>query len=53
MADPVARAAAGVGDDERIVAVVNVGEPADVPPAKVAESRVELYELAALISVAG
>jgi len=34
MADPAARAAAGVGDDERIVAVVNVGEPADVPPAK-------------------
>ncbi len=34
MADPAARAAAGVGDDERIIAVVNVGEPADVPPAK-------------------
>jgi len=34
MADPAARAAAGVGDDERIVAVINVGEPADVPPAK-------------------
>src|SRR6478672_11041567 len=34
MDDPAARAAAGVGDDERIVAVVNVGEPADVPPAK-------------------
>jgi len=34
MADPAARGAAGVGDDERIIAVVNVGEPADMPPAK-------------------
>ncbi len=34
MDDPAARMAAGVGDDERIVAVVSVGEPADVPPAK-------------------
>jgi len=34
MADPAARAAAGVGDDERIVAVVNVGEPEEVPPPK-------------------
>ena len=34
MADPAARAAAGVKDNERIIAVVNVGEPADVPPAK-------------------
>lgn len=34
MADPVARAAAGVRDGERIVAIVNVGEPADVPPPK-------------------
>jgi len=34
MSDPAARAAAGVKDNERIVAVVNVGEPADVPPAK-------------------
>lgn len=34
MDDPAARAAAGVGDDERIIAVINVGEPADVPPAK-------------------
>lgn len=34
MADPAARAAAGVGDGERIVAVVNVGEPAEVPPPK-------------------
>lgn len=34
MADPAARAAAGVPDGERIVAVVNVGEPAEVPPAR-------------------
>jgi nitroreductase len=31
MQDPAARAAAGVPAGERIVAVVNVGEPADVP----------------------
>jgi nitroreductase len=34
MSDPQARGAAGVGDGERIVAIVNVGEPADVPPPK-------------------
>src|SRR5262245_63456221 len=34
MADPAARAAAGVRDNERIVAVVNIGEPAEIPPAK-------------------
>jgi nitroreductase len=34
MADPAARAAAGVGDDERIVVVVKVGEPAETPPPK-------------------
>lgn len=34
MADPAARAAVGVRDDERIVAVVNIGEPAEVPPPK-------------------
>lgn len=32
MVDPAARAAAGVGEGERIVAIVNLGEPADVPP---------------------
>ena len=32
MGDPAARVAAGVGDAERIVMVVNVGEPAEVPP---------------------
>ena len=34
MSDPAARAAAGVGEGERIIAIVNVGEPADVPPPK-------------------
>ena len=34
MADPAARAATGVADGERIIAVVNVGEPAVVPPGK-------------------
>jgi nitroreductase len=34
MSDPAARAAAGVGEGERIIAIVNVGEPAEVPPAK-------------------
>lgn len=38
MEDPAARAAAGVPDGQRIIAVVNVGEPADVPPAKRRES---------------
>lgn len=32
MTDPAARAAAGVPEGERIVAVVNVGEPAEAPP---------------------
>jgi nitroreductase len=34
MSDPAARAAVGLPDDQRIVAVVNLGEPAEVPPAK-------------------
>jgi len=34
MADPSARTAVGLPDNERIVAIVNVGEPAEVPPAK-------------------
>jgi nitroreductase len=38
MSDPAARAAAGVRDGERIVAIVNVGEPADVPPPKSREA---------------
>ena len=31
MADPAARAAAGVAENERIIAIVNVGEPAEMP----------------------
>jgi nitroreductase len=38
MADPAARAAAGVKEGERIVAVVNLGEPAEVPAAKPRET---------------
>jgi nitroreductase len=34
MGDPEARAAVGVSGDQRIVAVVNVGEPAEQAPAK-------------------
>jgi nitroreductase len=34
MDDPAARAAAGVVEGERIVAVINVGEPQDVPEPK-------------------
>lgn len=34
MSDPAARAAAAVRDNERIVAIVNVGTPAEVPAAK-------------------
>jgi nitroreductase len=34
MQDPGARAAVGVAEDERIVALVNVGEPAETPPPK-------------------
>jgi nitroreductase len=34
MQDPAARAAVGVADAERIIAVVNVGEPAQVPEPK-------------------
>lgn len=34
MDDPAARAAVGVPEGERIVAVLNVGEPAEVPPEK-------------------
>ena len=34
MADPGARAAVEAKDNERIIAIVNVGEPAEVPPVK-------------------
>jgi nitroreductase len=42
MSDPAARAAVGVPDGQRIVAVVNVGEPAEVPPPKARQSAAEL-----------
>lgn len=38
MNDPVARAAAGVTEGDRIIAVINVGVPADVPPPKKREA---------------
>jgi nitroreductase len=34
MSDPAARDAVGVREGERIVAIVNVGEPAEIPPPK-------------------
>ena len=42
MQDPAARAAAGVAEGERIVAVINVGEPSVVPPAKERKSAASL-----------
>jgi nitroreductase len=42
MGDAAAREAAGVGDGERIVAIVNVGEPAELPPAKPRTAATEL-----------
>jgi nitroreductase len=42
MQDPAARAAAGVPEGERIMAVLNVGEPANVPPAKERKSAASL-----------
>ena len=38
MQDPAARAAVGLPDDQRIVAVVNVGTPAEAPPVKAREA---------------
>jgi len=42
MNDPAARAAVGVPEGQRIVAVVNLGEPADVPSAKARRPAPEL-----------
>jgi nitroreductase len=44
MADPAARAAAGVPDGQRIVAIVNLGVPAEVPAAKNRMSAAELTQ---------
>jgi nitroreductase len=38
MGDAASRAAVGVGDGGRIVAIVNVGEPAERPPSKTGEA---------------
>jgi nitroreductase len=42
MSDPAARAAVGLPDDQRIVAIVNLGEPSEEPPAKARRSAPEL-----------
>lgn len=42
MGDPAARAAVGVGENERVVAVVNVGEPAEIPVSRKRESATAL-----------
>ena len=42
MNDPAARAAAGVAENERIVAVVTLGVPAEVPPAKARTGAAQL-----------
>ena len=42
MGDTASRAAVGVGENERIVAIVNVGEPAELPPAKQREPATAL-----------
>ena len=34
MQDPAARSAVGVADDDLIIAIINVGEPANIPPSK-------------------
>jgi nitroreductase len=42
MGDPAARAAAGVAENERIVAIVNVGEPAEAPAGPKKKAAAEL-----------
>lgn len=44
MDDPAARAAVGIPDDQRIVALVEIGEPADVPDPKERRPAAELTE---------
>ena len=44
MQDPAARAAAGVPDGQRIIAVVNLGVPAEVPAAKNRAAAAELTQ---------
>jgi Nitroreductase len=42
MDDPAARAAIGVADGDRVIATVNVGEPANVPAAKPRRSAADV-----------
>lgn len=42
MDDPAARSAIGVAEGERVIAILNVGEPAAVPPAKARRSASEV-----------
>lgn len=42
MADPAARDAVGLPDGQRIVAILNLGEPAEVPPPKPRRPAAEL-----------
>lgn len=42
MDDPAARAAIGVGEGERVIAILNVGEPATIPPAKARRTASEV-----------
>ena len=42
LGDPAARAAIGVADDQRVVAIVNLGEPADTPPPRARHAASEL-----------
>jgi nitroreductase len=42
MSDPAARAAVGLPDNQRIVAIVNVGVPAETPPTKRREEAAAL-----------
>ena len=44
MDDPNARAAIGVADGYRVIALMNVGEPANVPPAKARRSAADVTE---------
>jgi hypothetical protein len=44
MDDPVARAAIGVAEGYRVIAILNVGEPANVPVAKPRRSAAEVTE---------
>jgi nitroreductase len=44
MDDPAARSAIGVADGDRIIAIINVGEPANIPAAKPRRSAAEVTD---------